>query len=59
MASKPIILGLSLLFLSPLPSVLAQGAVNTPNAPTQGAGVTKTPGDTSASSASSSPETVS
>ena len=58
MASKTIIAGLSLFLLSPLPSILAQGAVNTPNNPTQGAGVTKTPGDTSASSASSADDTV-
>ena len=58
MASKGFVLGLSFFLLSPLPSIMAQGAVNTPNAPTAGAGVTEVPGDTSASSSSADPNRV-
>ncbi len=45
MGSKTIIAGLSLFLFSPLPALLAQGAVNTPGSPTTGGGATQTPTD--------------
>ena len=45
MGPKTIIAGITLFLLSPLPAVLAQGAVNTPGSPTADTGATQSPAD--------------